>query len=95
MSLYRRNAKRDQAEPSIIDALLKAGADEVKQLSLEDWPDLLVLFHGQMYLGEVKTGRRKLSDGQGATITRLQARGYRVSVWRTPEDALQAIGACH
>lgn len=93
MTLPRYNPNRDRNEPDIVDALEKAGCDFVRRQSAGDWPDLLVGYHGDMHLIEVKSERGKLRDGQQATISRLQARGYRVHVARTPEDALHAIGA--
>lgn len=81
MSLHRWNPKRDATEPAIVRALESVGA-EVWKLSGRGLPDLLVRFRGVLYAGEVKTktGRLRASQGQ-------------FPVWRTPEDALTAIGA--
>ena len=94
MSLYRRAAKRDLTEPAIVAALEAAGA-HVWRLSLP--LDLLVGLHGRFVLLEVKREGekkpRKDRAAQTATIADCQRKGLPVYVVRTPEEALQAIGA--
>lgn len=92
MSLYRRAARRDIAEPAIVAALERVGAD-VTRLSIKDEPDLLVGYHGILRLLEVKTGKRKPTLKQAARMAELKRKHLPVAVARTPEDALQAIGA--
>lgn len=81
MSIHRWAARRDIAEGPIVEALRGVGA-EVWQLSGAGLPDLLVRFRGILAAGEVKTGKGKLRRTQGA-----------FPVWRTPDDALKAVGA--
>lgn len=81
MGLNRWNPKRDQNEPAVVQALEQVGA-EVWRVSGKGLPDLLVRFRGVLYAGEVKGEKGKLRASQGA-----------FPVWRTPADALQAIGA--
>lgn len=81
---YRRRAgggKRDTAEKPILEALAAVGA-EFWQLSGTGNPDVLVRFRGRFYAGEVKTGKSKETHNQGA-----------FEIWRTPDDALKAVGA--
>jgi hypothetical protein len=73
--------KRDTAEQPIRDALAAVGA-ECWQINGLGLPDLLVRFRGQWYAGEVKSKGGTLTVHQGA-----------FPVWRTPQDALKAIGA--
>ena len=97
MSLLRRAAKRDQAEPDIVQALEKAGA-RVERLSAEGLPDLLVFYAQRMYLIEAKTGTRKVRKSQvkqAEFLAWAHRNGYRVGVCRTPEDALEFVGAIH
>ncbi len=80
---YRRRAgggKRDIAEGPIVDALRRVGA-ECWHIGGQSNPDLLVRFQGRFYAGEVKTGNEKETKNQGA-----------FEIWRTPQDALKAIG---
>ncbi len=81
---YRRRAgggRRDIAEFDILAALTAVGA-EYWQLSGTGCPDVLARFRGRFYAAEVKTGRGRETSNQGA-----------FEIWRTPQDALKAIGA--
>lgn len=73
--------RRDLAEPPIRQALDAVGAEHW-QIGGTGLPDLLVRFRGRFYAGEVKS--------KGGTETAEQGA---FEIWRTPEDALQAIGA--
>ena len=75
------NLKRDAAEGPIVQALEAVGA-EVWRLSGKGVGDLLVRYRGVLHCAEVKTGKSKLRATQGA-----------FPVWRTPSEALAAIGA--
>lgn len=80
MSLSRKNPRRDQNEPEVVQALEAVGA-EVWKLSGRGLPDLLVRFRGVLYAGEVKSEKGRLRASQGA-----------FPVWRTADQALTAIG---
>lgn len=94
MTVWRRAAKRDANEPAIVDALEAAGA---KVWRLSQPLDLLVGVHQRFYVLEVKReGERKPRKDratQTETIAECQRKGLPVYVVRTPEEALQAIGA--
>lgn len=93
MTLNRYATRRDTAEPPIIEALERAGA--------EVWPldgpcDLLVRFRKVWHLLEVKTGRGKKSTvskdrRQAKQQAFIESTG--TPIVRTPMEALQAIGA--
>lgn len=93
MSLIRRAKKRDTAEPHIIQALERVGA--------EVWPldtpvDLLVRFRQQWHLLEVKTPYGKKQEArqdkrQEEQIAFLTKTG--TPIVTTPMEALRAIGA--
>lgn len=93
MSLNRFAKKRDAAEPPVIEALERVGA-EVWPL---DYPvDLLVLFRKRWHLLEVKTGRGKKQTvkrdkRQVAQQNFISSTG--TPIVRTPIEALRAIGA--
>jgi Holliday junction resolvase len=84
VSLYRRAAKRDDAEGPVVNRLRQLGAT-VSRVSGKDTPDLIVGFRGLTHLAEVKTGRAKLKPGQ-AEFARTW-RGSPVATLRTPDDA--------
>lgn len=73
--------KRDSAEKPIVEALRAVGA-QVWHLNDPDVGDLLIRFRGVLYCPEVKSKGGRLRKGQGD-----------FPVWRTPSDALSAIGA--
>lgn len=93
MTIYRRAAKRDQAEAAIVEALEAAGA-WVWRISLP--LDLIVAYRGRLLMLEVKdpgAKPRKDRAKQTEMIAKCQRDGFPVYVVRTPEEALQAIGA--
>jgi hypothetical protein len=100
MSLLRRNAKRDDSEPEIVEALQRAGAS-VQRLSGKDIPDLLIGWRGSTLLMECKTPqpppkrkrRKPPSDGRtdGQILWAKWWRGSRVHVVTTPQEALAVL----
>ena len=95
MSLWRKAAKRDTAEAPIVAALEAAG---VKVWRLSQPFDLLCGLRGRFVVLECKTGNRKPDKRQvqqNADLADCHRKGLPVYVVRTPEEALQAIGAKH
>lgn len=86
MSLNRYNAKRDDAESDILDALEKSGC---KWIALDVF-DLLVLRSGTLYAIEIKTpgSENRLTDRQKI----LFQIGWPIHIVSTPEEALKAVG---
>lgn len=89
MTLNRYNAKRDQVEGSIVQALRKAGC----RVSRSNQFDLIVQCgippYATTHLLEVKAGKHW-------SLTKLQQererQGWQVIIVHTEEDALQAVG---
>jgi hypothetical protein len=100
VSIHRRDARRDPGEVAIVQALEDAGAS-VTRISGDGVPDLLVGYDAETYLLEVKAplGPRggKTRDGQRLKPSQenwKQAwRGAPPHVVRSPQEALEAIGA--
>jgi hypothetical protein len=90
MSLLRRAARRDEAEPAIIEAL-EAVLATVQQISGEGMPDLLVGYRGRTVLLEVKSAGGRLTPAQEAWLAWWC--GSPVVVVTTPAEALAAVGA--
>lgn len=84
MSLHRRAAKRDTAEPLIVHALRACGF-AVQALSISNGPDLLLAKAGRVGLAECKTGTAKLRPGQRDWIAAWPAPVY---VLRTVDDVV-------
>lgn len=94
----RRAAKVDANQEQIVSALRAAGAIVQSLAAIGGGvPDLLVSFRGNLFLLEVKDGKKppsgqKLTDAQTKWH---QAWGALVEVVNSPEAALRAIGAVH
>lgn len=88
----RTAAKRDLAEPAIIEALENVGC-KVVQLNDRDVADLIVVNYRtrSLLLMEVKTGNAPLRPGQEKFIADMAKHGVKVHVVRTPREALDAI----
>lgn len=87
MSIWRKAAKRDTAEPAIVDALQKMGASTYR---LSKPVDLAVGYRGKTYLVEVKSGKAgKLTASQIDFMANW--RGGQVRLIRTPEEAIDWI----
>lgn len=82
----RRAARRDIAEPDIVDALRRVGA-EITLISSPDAPDILSLFQGRWMPLGVKTPKI-------GRLTKGEKKGVKWPLVKTPEEALRAIGAC-
>ena len=80
----RTAAKRDRNEPEIVGALLSLGV-QVKKLSQEGIPDLLLAYRGRNYLAEVKDGDKKLTPAQVDFH----------ALWRGPIVLLRSIDDVH
>ncbi len=90
MSLWRKDAKRDQSEPEIVRLLELVGA---RVWRLNKPFDLLCGFRGRLYLLEVKSGKGKLTKEQLRDYDLCTADGLPVAIVKTAGDALRAIGA--
>jgi hypothetical protein len=85
MSLHRWNAKRDATEPAIVAALQQAGAKVIRL----DVFDLLILYHGRLFMLDCKVGKGRTTSAQDALIKD----GWPLQYVRDPFEVLRAIGA--
>jgi hypothetical protein len=90
MSVHRRAAKRDTNEGVIVKSLRAAGAT-VWQVSGKGLPDLLVGYHGETLLLEVKMPGKGLTPDQETAHGKWD--GSPIYVVESPEQALHIIGA--
>lgn len=90
--MSRRASRVDANQPTIVEALRKAGLAVLHLHGLgNDAPDLLVSAEGGILL-EIKTERGKLTPGQRAWHDMWRVRGGRVAVVRTIEEAYEVCG---
>jgi len=92
VTLARFAKKRDSNESVIVQALEKAGAVVFK---LDRPVDLLVGYGGLWRVLEVKRPKGAVGEGQEAFMRLAASKGLPAYVVRSPEDALQAVGARH
>jgi hypothetical protein len=88
---------RDKNEPAIIKALVAVGCT-VTRLHEPGVPDLLVGYHGETFLLEVKGSLGKKGGSSSVSLTPTQEKwwsawaGARPVIVRSVEEALAAIG---
>lgn len=85
MGLNSYRTRRDATEPEIRRALSDVGATWM----MLDPFDLLVLYRGKVTMLECKTKKGKPTESQELLVRN----GWPLVYVRTPEEALQAIGA--
>jgi len=85
MSLNRWNAKRDDNEAEIVEALRQAGA---LVLHLNKF-DLLIYFRGVLYMRDAKSKDGRITEAQ----SQLLKDGWPLTFIRDAQDALRSIGA--
>lgn len=91
MSLHRRAAKRDAAEPAIVSALEALGC-VVWRVSGKGLPDLIVLRAGKKWLADVKGPKEKPTPAQEKAWEEAATKGRcSVFILRTPEDAQKML----
>lgn len=92
----RRNAKVDENQPKIVEALRKAGAFVVITSQLKNAFDILVAFQGKLFIMEIKDGEkppsaRKLTDGEIKCKKGIEGVGCIYHVVLSIEEALNVI----
>lgn len=81
--------KRDQVEPAILRALEQMGVSYYTYGPLDIWAHI----DGHWIPCEIKTGNAPLTAGQKEFLALCVDRGWRVCVWRTPEEAIECVQA--
>lgn len=88
MSRFARRHQKDKNEDEIIKVFKKAGAE----VFIIDRPfDLLVAYHGELVLVEVKTQKGKLSDTQKQDLSKLWQKGITIHVVRNKTDVKNVL----
>jgi CheY-like chemotaxis protein len=90
VSIYRRAARTDENQATIVAALREAGA----AVWCIRFPlDLLVAFRGAFYLLDCKMPGKDFDEGQKRTLRLLESVGCSAVAAHDAEEALEAIGA--
>lgn len=85
MSLFRRNPKRDEVEPIIVETLEKRGF-HIDRVSSSGFPDLVASKHGMAWFIEVKQPKGRYTPKQ--IEWRAKWKGPEIHCLRSVEDAL-------
>ena len=91
----RKHGKIDRNQIEIVAALRQIGAwvQSVADVG-NGCPDLIVAYHGRLFLLEVKAGDGKLTAAESDWIAGCERMGgVSVRIVRSAEDALRQIGA--
>ena len=91
----RKHGRVDANHRDVVAALRQAGAFVQSLASIGNGcPDLLVAYHGRIFLIEVKTGAGKLTADEAAWVAEFERiGGVSVHIVRSAEDALRTVGA--
>lgn len=94
----RRAAKVDSNQTEIVNALRGVGATVLLTHQLKNAFDLLVGYRGQLFIVEVKDGKkvpskRKLTDGETGCKADFERVGVAYHIVESTEQALKLIGA--
>ena len=91
----RKHGKTDANQREIVAALRQAGAFVQSVADVGNGcPDLIVAYHGRVFLLECKDGAGKLTADEAAWIAECERiGGVAVHIVRSSEDALRVIGA--
>ena len=89
-----RNAKVDANQTQIVSALRAAGASVQSLAPIgKGCPDILVGYQGVTYTLELKDGRTGKDVKERQDKWHAEWRGRAVTIAKTPDEALRAIGA--
>jgi hypothetical protein len=91
MSRYAR--KKDTNHNDIIGILREVGAVVKETYQFPGLLDCIVAYRGCMYWADVKHGKGVLTPSERELIDDFARAGVQLYIWRTPDDALKAIGA--
>lgn len=91
----RKHGRTDTNQREIVAALRQAGAFVQSVADVGNGcPDLIVAYHGRVFLIEVKDGAGKLTADEAAWVAEFERiGGAPVYIVRSAEDALRAVGA--
>ena len=94
----RYAARTDANHSEIRTALRNVGAYVVDTFTLRNAFDMLVAFRGELYVFEIKDGKKpkskqKLTPGEQECMQNFERAGVTYHIIKSIDDALQAIGA--
>jgi|GEM_PF-4455692 len=91
MSRYAR--KKDTNHNDIIGVLRDVGAVVKETYQYPGLLDCIVAYRGRMFWADVKRGKAGLTPTEQELMDDFARAGVQLYIWRTPDEALKAIGA--
>lgn len=85
--------KKDTNHNEIFSVLRQVGAVVKETYQFPAMLDGIVAYRGALYWADVKHGKADLTEAERALIEEFARAGVTLYVWRTADEALQAIGA--
>ena len=91
----RKHGRTDGNQREIVSALRAAGCFVQSVADVGNGcPDLIVAYHGRVFMMEIKDGAGKLTADEAAWVAEFERiGGVAVHIVRSAEDALRVIGA--
>lgn len=84
--------KKDSNHRALVELLRSHGATVIDCAALKNAFDLLVLYNGETYIIEVKSGNGKLSEGELKCKAEVERNGVKYNVIRELDSALKLLG---
>ena len=89
----RYAARKDTTHNAIVRELRAVGARVHETYQHPKMLDVLVAYRGRLFWADLKTGNAGLTPDEQAIFDDFAAVGVVLHIWRTPDEALRAIGA--
>ena len=89
----RYAAKKDTTHNAIVQALRSVGARVKETYQHPTMLDVIVAYRGRLYWADLKTGKADLTPEERKLFDEFAGAGVTLYIWRTPDEALKAIGA--
>ena len=92
MATNFHRVKKDLNHRPLVQLLRAHGATVIDCAALKNAFDLLVIYKGNTYIMEVKSGKGKLSDGELECKAQVEKHGVKYHVIREFDQALELLG---
>lgn len=85
--------RKDTNHDQIINVLRGVGAHVEETYQHPGMLDCIVGWRGRLFWADVKHGKSDLTPVEQALVENFARVGVTIHIWRTPDEALKAIGA--
>lgn len=92
MATNYHKVRKDTNHTAMVQLLRAHGATVIDCSPLKKAFDLLVIYKGNTYIMEVKSGKGKLSDGELECKAQVEKHGVKYHVIREFDQALELLG---